>query len=381
MGPSSPAGSRSDRRPPPGPSASTHRLSEAWGWPPAVAGQMGTPVCQDTVTSRLAERIWLCDLGPSSLTGRGEAEPGARAGGSSSVARSVRPGPPAWCACARQAAYLRPRARGAWGLCSLHRPACRSARGAVCSGSPTPSAAPNARHGAWQPSSPGCGPGPRGRRHCTLHPAPGIYGRQYTGSRGQDQDTGGWGVLRSWSQKAEGPRSGTSHVLRGPGSGVTKTPPREARLHSGPELCSLLHRSHSAQRGGGEAAQSPHHPGRPRPSPCFVSRVSGMERGPGPEDRPLLPRPGERTGQSWNVREVTLSRVEAGGPSRCGAREEGAIWWPGAELQGAPLAGPALTSPACVGRTGWGPEVPSAPSQNIQEHPAAPVAGAPEEGD
>lgn len=98
-------------------------------------------------------------------------------------------------------------------------------------------------------------------------------------------------------------------------------------------------------------ARSPHRPSPLAPITLLCVHVSGMEKGPGLEDGPLLPHPGEGTSRSWNVK--GNNSVQGGGrrARRVWARRDGALWWPGAELRS--------PAPACAGRTAWRREVPS----------------------
>lgn len=239
---------------------------------------------------------------------------------------------------------------------------------------------PNARHTiacpppAGRSAALGAGAAPAGCGPCTLHPAPGTYGRQYTGSRGQDQGTQqvGGGRLRSWSRKAEGPRWGPAMSSAGLAQGSRgccpekPAPPWPRALPSAPPepLGSVW---------ALEGARSPHRPSPLAPITLLCVHVSGMEKGPGLEDGPLLPHPGEGTSRSWNVK--GNNSVQGGGrrARRVWARRDGALWWPGAELRS--------PAPACAGRTGWRREVPSPLCRNIQEHLAAPGPGAPDERD
>lgn len=155
-------------------------------------------------------------------------------------------------------------------------------------------------------------PAPARRSHCTLHPAPGIYDGQYTGSRGRGQDTqaGGRGLLHSWGRKPRGPgrgpatsSTGLAQESRGrcpekPGSTLA---PSSALRSTGATLLGV---------GGGEAAQSPHAPAGRRPSACFVSMSVGWRKDPARRTDRCCPTPGT-TPRSWNVK--GNSSVQGGG--------------------------------------------------------------------
>lgn len=267
-----------------------------------------------------------------------------------------------------------------WGLRSLHRPACLSARGAVCSRSLAQGAAPQRPpHHCLSPTGwPLSSPGRRGSscRVRALHFAPSAWHLWQTihweQRAGPGHTAGGGGRLRSWSRKAEGPRWGPAMSSAGLAQGSRgccpekPAPPWPRALPSAPP-----EPLGSAWALGG--ARSPHRPSPLAPITLLCVHVSGMEKGPGLEDGPLLPHPGEGTSRSWNVK--GNNSVQGGGrrARRVWARRDGALWWPGAELRS--------PAPACAGRTGWRRKVPSPLCRNIQEHLAAPGPGAPDERD
>lgn len=144
-------------------------------------------------------------------------------------------------------------------------------------------------------------PAPARRSHCTLHPAPGIYDGQYTGSRGRGQDTqaGGTGLLRSWGHKPRGPGRGpaTSSAGQSPEDAAPRSQapcwPR-ALLSAPPEpLCSAW--------GVGRLPSPP----RPQPAsahqPALCPMSVGWRKDPARRTDRCCPTRGT-TGQSWNVK-------------------------------------------------------------------------------
>lgn len=101
-------------------------------------------------------------------------------------------------------------------------------------------------------------------------------------------------------------------------------------------------------------ARSPHRPSPLAPITLLCVHVSGMEKGPGLEDGPLLPHPGEGTSLSWNVK--GNNSVQGGwrqeGPAGVGeagwrplvARRRTALTGPRLRRQDRVAEGSALTS-------------------------------------
>lgn len=168
------------------------------------------------------------------------------------------------------------------------------------------------------------------------------------GAEGWTRAHSRWGGrLRSWSRKAEGPRWGPAMSSAGLAQGSRgccpekPAPPWPRALPSAPP-----EPLGSAWALGG--ARSPHRPSPLAPITLLCVHVSGMEKGPGLEDGPLLPHPGEGTSRSWNVK--GNNSVQGGGrrARRVWARRDGALWWPGAELRSP--APPAQAGPGGGGK-------------------------------